>query len=135
MSHGYGGAARIVRQDENTVVYEYGAYNLNAEKHKNSDRVFDGVIIINKKAFVEPEIHEKLKRMPSGRKKPIVKRIERDVDYTVLLNAGMITVENSSFCWRILENGVGMMAMKIIIKILRLCQEEGRIPNRVVYDV
>lgn len=28
MSHGYGGAARIALQDENTVVYEYAAYNL-----------------------------------------------------------------------------------------------------------
>ena len=75
------------------------------------------------------------KRMPSGRKKLIVKRIERDVDYTALFNEGKITVENSHFCWRTLDNGVGMMAMRIIFKIFRLYQETGRIPDRVGYDV
>lgn len=135
MSHGYGGAARIALQDENTVVYEYAAYNLNVEELRNSDHIYDGLITISKNAFVEPEIHEKLKRMPSGRKKLIVKRIERDVDYTALFNEGKITVENSHFCWRTLDNGVGMMAMRIIFKIFRLYQETGRIPDRVGYDV
>ena len=135
MSHGYVGAARIALQDENTVVYEYAAYNLNVEELRNSDHIYDGLITISKNAFVEPEIHEKLKRMPSGRKKLIVKRIERDVDYTALFNEGKITVENSHFCWRTLDNGVGMMAMRIIFKIFRLYQETGRIPDRVGYDV
>ena len=135
MSHGDGGAARIALQDENTVVYEYAAYNLNVEELRNSDHIYDGLITISKNAFVEPEIHEKLKRMPSGRKKLIVKRIERDVDYTALFNEGKITVENSHFCWRTLDNGVGMMAMRIIFKIFRLYQETGRIPDRVGYDV
>jgi len=135
MSHGYGGAARIALQDENTVVYEYAAYNLNVEELRNSDHIYDGLITISRNAFVEPEIHEKLKRMPSGRKKLIVKRIERDVDYTALFNEGKITVENSHFCWRTLDNGVGMMAMRIIFKIFRLYQETGRIPDRVGYDV
>ena len=29
MSRGFGGSARIVWQDENTVVYEYAPFNLN----------------------------------------------------------------------------------------------------------
>lgn len=135
MSRGYGGAARIALQDENTVVYEYAAYNLNVEGLRNSDHIYDGVITINKASLVEPEIHEKTKRMPSGRKKLIVKRIARDVDYRNLFDTGMITVENSSFCWRILDNGVGMVAMKIIFKLFRLYQEEGTLPDRVGYDV
>lgn len=135
MSHGYGGAARIAVQGKNTVIYEYAAYNLNVEELRNSDHIYDGLITISKNAFIEPEIHEKLKRMPSGRKKLIVKRIERDVDYTALFSAGMIAVENSRFCWRTLDNGVGMMAMRIIFKIFRLYQETGHIPERVGYDV
>ena len=135
MSHGYGGAARIALQGENTVVYEYAAYNRNVEELRNFDHIYDGLITISQNAFVEPEIHEKLKRMPSGRKKRIVKRIERDVDYTARFNAGMITVENSRFCWRTLDKSVGMIAMRIIFKIFRLYQETGRIPDRVGYDV
>lgn len=99
MSMGYGGSARIVLQDENTVVYEYSPYNLNESNYRNSDHIYDGLITISKDAMVEPDIHEKLKHMPSGRKKLIVKRIRRDVDYRSLLKAEKITIKNSHFCW------------------------------------
>ena len=101
MSRGFGGSARIVLQDENTVVYEYAPFNLNEPEYRNSEHTYDGLITISKDSVVEPEIHEKLKRMPSGRKKLIVKRIRRDVDYSALLDAGKITIENSRYCWHL----------------------------------
>lgn len=39
------------------------------------------MITISRDCFAEPEIHEKLKKMPSGRKKLITKRIPVSVDY------------------------------------------------------
>ena len=66
MSRGFGGSARIVLQDENTAVYEYAPFNLNEPEYRNSEHTYDGLITISKDSMVEPEIHEKLKRMPSG---------------------------------------------------------------------
>ena len=100
MSMGFGGFARIVLQDENTVIYEYAPYNLNESAYRNRDRIYDGLITICKDALVEPDIHEKIKRMPGGRKKVVVKRIHRSVDYAALFALGKIEVENSRFCWR-----------------------------------
>ena len=43
MSRGIGGSARVIMQDENTVVYEYYAYNLNEEEYRNRDHIYDGI--------------------------------------------------------------------------------------------
>lgn len=133
MSMGYGGSARIVLQDEKTVVYEYSPYNLNEPSYRNSARVYDGLITISKESMVEPEIHEKLKRMPSGRKKLIVKRIRRDVDYSALLAAGAIVIENSHYCWHYVgtQKDIGMMAMRIVFHIYDHYQDEGTLPEMV----
>lgn len=133
MSRGFGAFARLVLQDENTVVYEYAPYNLNEPEHRNSEHIYDGLITISKDSLVEPEIHEKLKRMPSGRKKLIVKRIRRDVDYSALLTAGKITIENSHFCWRLIgtEENIGMMALRIVFRIYDHYQDEGTLPGKV----
>lgn len=133
MSRGFGGAARIVLQDDNTVVYEYVPFNLNDPAYRNDEHIYDGLLTISKDSMVEPEIHEKLKRMPSGKKKLIVKRIRRDVDYSALLDSGKIAIENSRFCWRLVgtEKNIGMMAMKIIFRIYDHYQDEGTLPETV----
>ena len=133
MSRGFGGSARIVLQDENAVVYEYAPFNLNEPEYRNSEHIYDGLITISKDSLVEPEIHEKLKRLPSGRKKLIVKRIRRDVDYSALLDAGKITIENSSYCWHMVgtKKDIGMMAMRIIFRIYDHYQDEGTLPETV----
>ena len=64
------------------------------------DKVYDGVITICKDALLEPEMREKLKRMPNGRKRMITKRIVRPVDYEALLASGKIKAENSRFVMR-----------------------------------
>ena len=135
MSKGIGGSARVIMQDENTVVYEYYAYNLNEEEYQNREHIYDGIITIDKRSLVEPEIHEKLKKHPSGRKKLITKRIPREVDYSGLITAGKINVENSKFCWQILDNGMGLIAIHIIFKFFNLYQSDGAIPETVGYHV
>lgn len=62
MSRGIGAHANLVLQDENTVMYEYGGYNLNEPKYRNENHIYDGMITISRDCFVEPEIHEKLKK-------------------------------------------------------------------------
>ena len=81
MSIGVGGRARLVAQDECTLIYEYAPYNLNENEYRNANHIFDGIITIDRDAVVEAEIREKTKKMPSGRKKTVIKRIRVDVDY------------------------------------------------------
>ena len=135
MSIGFGGFSRIVLQDESTVIYEYSPYNLNDPAYRNAGHIYDGLITISKDALVEPEIHEKTKRLPGGRRKAVVKRIRQDVEYAALFSAEKIAVENSRFCWIIAENSCGLIAKRLISMIFNCYQDTGTLPVEVSYHV
>lgn len=103
MSLGYGGTCKKELEDENMVIYSYSSYNLNEEQFRNPGRIYDGTIAINKSCLIEPEIHEKIKRMPSGRKKLIVKRIPKNIDISEMIEQGQLQIENSNNTWKTLQ--------------------------------
>lgn len=131
MSLGIGAYARKVLEDENTVIYEYGGFNLNDPDYRNEDRILDGMITIQRDCFAEPEIHEKLKKMSSGKKKLVTKRIPVSVDYDQMLEDGRIVVENCSHCWKTTETEkkVDVMACHLLFYIFLRYQEEDMIPE------
>lgn len=137
MSIGIGAHANKIADDDHTVIYEYGGYNLNDPKYRNEDHIYDGTITIQRECFAEPEIHEKLKKMPSGKKKLITKRIPVTVHYGEMIEDGRIVVENCSNCWRTSENyfHIDVMASKILFYIFLRYQEEGEIPEMISYNV
>lgn len=133
MSIGVGGHAKISAQDDQTVIYEYYAYDLNSDELRNPDKKYDGTITIDKSSLVVGEIHEKIKRFPNGKKKKITKHIIVPVDLSALVSSGKIEVKNSEFCPEIFSIGVGMIAMRIISEIFELYQTEGSLPESVGY--
>ena len=137
MSKGIGAHAKKIAEDAVTVMYEYGGYNLNDPKYRNEDHLYDGTITIQKGCFAEPEIHEKLKKMPSRKKKLVVKRIPVDVDYEKMIEDGRIVVENCSNCWRTTADDlqVDIMACHLLFYIFRRYQENGAIPESMSYNV
>ena len=96
MSIGYGGGCRKYGESAVFVIYEYYAYDWNTEGCDNPKRIYDGIIKIEKSAFIEPEIHQKIKRRPSGRKMLVTKRIERDVPISEYFENGKVELVNSS---------------------------------------
>lgn len=135
MSRGIGGNGRIVEEDEHTVIYEYGGYNLNKPEYRNPDRICDGLITIDKNALVEPEIHTKIKRTQGGKKKSVTKRVPRDVPYIELIESGKIEIQNCSNCWQTLQTEKDMIAFHLIFKIFNMYQEDGILPSIVSYNV
>jgi len=123
MSLGYGGSARIELQDEKTVMYSYMAYDLNDPKYRNSHREYDGLITISKDA------------LPAAKPQRSRKSVSLDLDCAQLFSCGAITVDNSRFCWKFTSDGVGMIANRIVFKLLRIYQEEGQLPSVVGYHV
>ena len=97
MSIGIGGHARIVAEDSDIVIYEYYAYDWNVPELANELNTYDGSLMIDKKAFVEPTIRHHIKRWPSGRKEDIIKRIPNQVNIEALINNGMVTITKSRF--------------------------------------
>jgi len=128
MSMGYGGGCRKYGESLEFVIYEYYAYDWNIVECRNPNRLYDGIIKIDKSAFIEPEIHQKLKRRPSGRKMLVTKRIERDIPISEYFENGKVELENSSFCGRIC-NGHGYVGLRLIYKIFSEYQKNGEIPH------
>lgn len=122
MSRGMGARANLRLQDEKTVIYEYGGYNLNEDNFKNEAQICDGIIIISRNCFLEPEIHQKIEKMPSGKKKIITKRISIDGD--------------CSNCWKTTDDEhIDIMALRILFRLFSKYQEEGKVPESISYNV
>ena len=137
LSRGFGAYAKKIIDDSEAVLYEYGSFNLNDANYSNKERISDGIITIQKECFVEPEIHEKIKKLPSVRKKLITKRVLVDVDYGNFLIKGKIIVENCSNCWHKIMNElqVDAMACHLLYYIFEQYQIDGKIPEKISYYV
>lgn len=76
MSLGYVGSCNLIYEDDKRVIYSYAGENWNDTNSKVGDiDLQDGEFTIYKRCLEEPEIHEKIVKLPSHRKKKIVKRI------------------------------------------------------------
>lgn len=133
MSRGLGAHANKIIEDEKAVVYEYGGFNYNEAQYYNENHILDGTITIPKNCFIESDIHEKIKRMPSGRKKLIVKRIPVSVNYSKMIEEGRITVENCSNCWKTTDDDkqIDVMVSHILFQLFLRYQEEGKVPDSI----
>ena len=100
MSRGYGARAKLIASDMSGLLYSYSCYDINQQGWESVRDMEDGEIWIARDALVEPERHEKLKKMPSGKKRIITKRVPRPVSLGELMEAERIQVENASGTWR-----------------------------------
>ncbi len=135
MSLGYGGWCLISSQDKEKVIYKYGSYNLNYDANKNDNRISDGAIIIDKSSFVEPDIHKKIKRLPNGKKKVIVKRIGVDVPFESLIQDNKIIIQNTNNTWKVDESGNDFIARQLIHKIFSTYQQNGELSEMISFNV
>lgn len=119
----------IIFEDETLLVV--GKQVVNKENGRSD------LTAVDKNCFVEPEIHEKLKKMPSGRKKLITKCIPVSVEYDKMIEDELITIENCSNCWYTTNDGkhIDVMALHILFYVFLRYQEEGKIPGYISYNV
>lgn len=133
MSLGYGGYADIQQSDDTMVIYLYCCYNVDNDDYKHFQQLEDGELYIDRDAFVEPEIHEKIQKTASGRKRIINKRVPREIPLENLIDRGKINVLNASGTWQTTYGGIDIIAIKLLIKIFDEYQKTGDIPKRVAF--
>lgn len=131
MSLGFGAQAELISEDENTVIYSYCGYSWNDPGIQKEPTLRDGFITIERSCFAEPAVHERLRKMPGGRKKLVTKRIPNQVDYRALIRNGLIEVENCSNCWCYASDvdGVDVSATWLLGHIFERYQSEGKMPE------
>ena len=132
MSIGHCAYADLIGADASMLLYSYCCYTLNEGERTNDSRDEDGELYIDRVCLTEPEIHEKIKRMPSGRKKRIVKRIVCwDYDLSERISTGKIQIKNASGTWRTDENGTDIMAVSLLNKLFITYQKTGEVPAHI----
>ncbi|MBQ9487301.1 MAG: hypothetical protein IJU91_05830 [Selenomonadaceae bacterium] len=134
MSMGYGGLCKKFVEDEEFVVYEYFAYNLNihySNLKEPDEKQFDGFITIRKNSLIEPDFRDKTRKMPNGRRKTLTKKIFKEVELLDLLNVGAVHIENCSNAWRILPIGFDFIACRLCRRIFFEYQQNGSLPEKI----
>ncbi len=129
MSKGHCGHAHLVANAEPLLLYSYCAYDLNRADWQEMKKKEDGEIAIDRDSLIEPEVHEKAKRLPSGKRTTVIKRIEREAPYGDLLKAKKIRIQNASGAWVFSESGIDEVALKIVHIIFSEYQKTGNIPD------
>lgn len=128
---GYGGYANLIQADDTLVMYSYCCYNVNNDGYKRFMQTADGELYIDRDAFPEPEIHTKFKRTGKGKKRPVVKRVKKEVPFDDLLQAGKIKVKNASGTWAVSDFGTDVMALRLLCRLFDQYQETGELPESV----
>ena len=131
MSIGIGGIADLFMHDQTLIAYNYCCYNLNIENRDYFMKPQDGEIYIDPEALAEPEIREKVKKTPSGKKK-IVKRIPVEVDIYQLLKDKKVSVKNASGTWYTID-GTDSVALHMLREIFLEYQLNGALPEHIFY--
>lgn len=109
MSMGYGAVAKKYSENNETIIYEYYAFNLNYDKYYNPEKEFDGLIELEKDCLPFSFKYTKKKRGKNGRKQKVQKQILRKVDINNLFTEGKIKIEHSKYCFAY-YNDLGAMA-------------------------
>ena len=130
MSMGYGAICRLIDSDENWIMYEYTSYNLNLEDSKKAMETLDGIIVVSKDFFPEPEIIRKRIRKPNGKKVWIDKKKYEKVDLEEFIDTGKIIIENSSHCWQLTQTGMDIVAIKLLFYLQIEYEKTGEIPKK-----
>ena len=139
MSLGYCGMCLKQADDSEMAIYSYAGENWNDDgKSQSGDCMLqDGVIVIYKRCLEEPEIHEKVKRMPSGRKKLVTKRITHYPSIGDHIRAGDIIIEKE--CKNAFRRPsympIDYIANKLLPKIFISYQENGALPEKEIFII
>ena len=132
MSLGYTGLCIKIAENDVSVTYSYAGENWNDEKSTQGDCLLqDGEFVILKDCLVEAEIHTKIKKLPSGRKKTVEKRIPRHTDVTKLIGEGKIIIKKE--CKNAFKNGdnfIDQIAYCLLTGIFERYQIEGILPEQ-----
>lgn len=131
MSIGIGGSAELITYDDTDVIYAYSVYNLNEAVHRDAISILDGEIHLKRGCFTEPEIHQKVVRKPSGRKVTVEKRIVNIPDYKTMIADGRIQIKNASHCFKVIDEGIDAMALRLLHSLFREYQETGVFPEQI----
>lgn len=135
MSLGISGKCVIELEDEHTAIYSYAGWDswLYEGNHDINPRM-PGHFTIQKSCLEEPEIHSRIRRTPSGRKKLVEKKIIHYPDISAHLESGGVIIDElcgvDLLYARIYRARYPQIALTLIAKLFMEYMETGELPGK-----
>ena len=133
LSLGYCGKCKLIMRDENVVHYAYSGENWNDSNSIVGDiDMLDGELIIYKRCLEEPEVHVRVKRLPSGKKSAFKKRVIHIPAIRQHIANGDIIIEKkceNEFQRVGTSEGDCYLADMLLLKIFEAYQRDGVLPS------
>ena len=104
MSKGYGGYMELTTESSSVLIYKYCCYNVNRDDYKQYMKQMDGEIVVSRKVLIER------KCLPEN-----------------LFSSGYVKVKNASGTWCVNSDGIDIMAIKMLTKLLNIYMNEGKL--------
>ena len=134
MSKGIGGVAVKALEDDYTVIYSYGSYDLNRDGYQNEEHLYDGILTIRKSERIAPVIHPRSRRRKERERQQVLKGSAPSASVGGLLEEGQVTIENSTFCTRRTPTGIDKIAVSLVGRAIAVYQATAVFPDRVSLD-
>lgn len=129
MSLGLGASCRLIKKEEDYYIFEYSPYSYDMDNWKEAKDSYDGMIYIHQDYFPNPQIITKRKKRPNGRKVWIEKQVYPEIDYEMFLQNGKIKIDNSRYAWNISDEGIDVLALKLIFYLYEEYKKLGKVPE------
>ena len=134
LSLGYCGKCKLIEQNDDVARYAYSGENWNDNNSQSGDiELLDGIICIYKRCLEEPEIHIKNKKMPSGKRITIKKRIVHTPSIEKHVANGDIIIENKckNEFKRVATSKVECyLANVLLVNLFEAYQRDGILPDK-----
>ncbi len=130
MSIGIEGYMKKIDEDQYQVIYEYKVADIDIHYisgHSVFENIEPGYVTIDKDCFIGPEIHERIRKRPSGRKYLSVKKIPIPVKYGDYIRQGKITIEPCTY-WSYFGRTSENQLYKMLYGLFKKYQVEEKIP-------
>lgn len=133
MSRGFGGFANKVFEDDTTIIYAYGGFNLNIPEYRNENDVRDGSLIISKSCFInQKDLNSCFTSTPNNK---VTENLPQGIDIAGALEEGLIQVKNCSHTWQVIgeKEQYDRIALHLLFKLFREYPKTGSIPEKIIY--
>lgn len=130
MSKGHCGWMKLLAEDEQQLWYQYRCWTLNGQGAPQQ-----GDVWIRRTALMEPEIHHRIKKWPSGRKEILCMRVPQTFSVEALLASGEVEVIPTAAVDTLPDALARACVEHLLFQFFLIYQKKGSIPEEVSWYV
>ena len=131
MSKGYGAQGRLLAVGDKQIEYAYCSYNVNSSDYEETIDELNGKLVLDISIFKTIDNYRRYKGASTDRERNQLKVKPDELNYTTLLEKGMVHIINSSKAWILDDTGTDKLAIRLVSKIIEEYKRTEKIPETI----